>query len=50
MDLPSTLRLSETKISCEGWDGPSDDYVVDGEPHFSDLVNANARCRQGHAA
>jgi hypothetical protein len=30
LDLPNPLKLSETKISCEGWDGPGDPFIVQG--------------------
>lgn len=29
-DLSSQYRISDAVVSCEGWDGPGDAYVVDG--------------------
>ncbi|KAF8602846.1 DUF1183-domain-containing protein [Ceratobasidium sp. AG-I] len=29
-DLPSSLRFGRLQVSCEGWDGPGDTYVLKG--------------------
>ncbi|RPD54336.1 DUF1183-domain-containing protein [Lentinus tigrinus ALCF2SS1-6] len=29
-DLPEALRLGRVEVSCEGWDGPGDPYVLKG--------------------
>lgn len=29
-DLPSSLRFGRLQVSCEGWDGPDDSYVLKG--------------------
>ncbi|KAM6490508.1 Protein of unknown function (DUF1183) domain containing protein [Amanita muscaria] len=29
-DLPDSLRFGKTDVSCEGWSGPGDSYVVKG--------------------
>jgi hypothetical protein len=29
-DLPSSLRLGEVQVSCEGWSRPGDTFVVKG--------------------
>ena len=30
-DLPEALRFGRVEVSCEGWDGPGDPYVLKGE-------------------
>lgn len=32
-DLPSSLRLGEVEVSCEGWSAPGDRYVLRGAFH-----------------
>ena len=32
-DLPESLRFGRVEVSCEGWDGPGDPYVLKGK-HF----------------
>jgi hypothetical protein len=29
-DLPSSLRFGRVEVSCEGWNGPGDPYVMKG--------------------
>ncbi len=29
-DLPESLRLGRVQVSCEGWEGPGDSYVLKG--------------------
>ncbi|KAH7884305.1 hypothetical protein F5I97DRAFT_1888516 [Phlebopus sp. FC_14] len=29
-DLPSSLRFGKVEVSCEGWSGPGDPYVMKG--------------------
>jgi hypothetical protein len=29
-DLPESLRLGRVQVSCEGWSGPGDPYVLKG--------------------
>ena len=29
-DLPDSLRFGRVEVSCEGWDGPGDPYVLKG--------------------
>jgi hypothetical protein len=29
-DLPESLRLGRVQVSCEGWTGPGDSYVLKG--------------------
>jgi hypothetical protein len=29
-DLPESLRLGRVQVSCEGWSGPGDSYVLRG--------------------
>ncbi|KAH7919508.1 DUF1183-domain-containing protein [Leucogyrophana mollusca] len=29
-DLPSSLRFGKVEVSCEGWNGPGDPYVMKG--------------------
>ena len=30
-DLPESLRLGRVQVSCEGWSGPGDSYVLKGK-------------------
>lgn len=30
-DMPSNIRFGELSVSCEGWDGPNDPYILHGE-------------------
>lgn len=30
-DLPESLRLGRVQVSCEGWSGPGDSYVLRGK-------------------
>ncbi|EGN98788.1 hypothetical protein SERLA73DRAFT_107917 [Serpula lacrymans var. lacrymans S7.3] len=30
-DLPSSLRFGKVQVSCEGWTGPGDPYVLKGQ-------------------
>ncbi|KAF9243506.1 DUF1183-domain-containing protein [Melanogaster broomeanus] len=43
-DLPSSLRFGKVEVSCEGWSGPGDPYVMKGscslEYHLVQLSNA----------
>lgn len=34
-DLPDSLRFGRVEVSCEGWDGPGDQYVLKGALHGS---------------
>ncbi|KIJ66876.1 hypothetical protein HYDPIDRAFT_85754 [Hydnomerulius pinastri MD-312] len=31
-DLPASLRFGKVEVSCEGWSGPGDPYVMKGAP------------------
>ncbi|KAL4066893.1 DUF1183-domain-containing protein [Scleroderma citrinum] len=43
-DLPSSLRFGKVEVSCEGWSGPGDPYVMKGscalEYHLIQLPNS----------
>ena len=34
-DLPDSLRFGRVQVSCEGWDGPGDPYVMKGALIFA---------------
>ena len=34
-DLPESLRFGKVEVSCEGWDGPGDSYVLKGTLSYS---------------
>lgn len=43
-DLPSSLSFGSVEVSCEGWDGPSDPYVLKGSCGLTyNLVGSTAR-------
>ena len=39
-DLPESLRLGRVEVSCEGWDGPGDPYVLKGEHTLNVLTQS----------
>jgi len=43
-DLPSSLRFGKVEVSCEGWNGPGDPYVMKGscslEYHLAQLPHS----------
>ena len=59
-ELPKPIQFGEISVSCEGWDGPDDAFVLDGEAcpllrseissefsHKDHVPTANGSCK-GH--
>ena len=49
-DLPESLRFGRVEVSCEGWDGPGDPYVLKGALSCGGTSEIYSHCEQkGHA-
>ena len=48
-DLPDTLRFGRVEVSCEGWSGPGDPYVLKGMDglSFSQISSYRSFCVSG---
>jgi hypothetical protein len=48
-DLPESLRLGRVQVSCEGWSGPGDTYVLKGTQKLADAfllpISQPSNCR-----
>jgi len=53
-DLPESLRLGRVQVSCEGWSGPGDSYVLKGscslEYRLQEVPNAYRPTSNSHSS